>query len=263
MKYTQEMLKDAVAKSYSVCGVMKFLNIKLAGGSHSHITRKIKKLEVDTSHFTGRASNCGPDHKGFKKLRPEDVLIKRQNGRRQSAVILRRALIESGICYICAYCNMGDFWNGKELRLQVNHKNRDWTDDRIENLEFVCPNCHSQTEGWCGNKGGTSIISGAKGSRARRKLKGNISKYRKVKIIKTKKARPQKGKWPSINNLQDMMLKIPATEASKIIGVSSSAIKKKCKGLGIETRPRGYWAKCSSGGIADTMALEAIENNIS
>ena len=259
-KYTQEMLEDAVIKSHSIHGVMRLLDMKLAGGSHTHISRKIKKLGLDTSHFTGKASNCGPNHKGPKKLKPEEVLIKHENGRRQSAVILRRAMIESGIGYVCSCCNISGLWNGKELRLQVNHKNRDWTDDKIDNLEFLCPNCHSQTVGWCGSLGGTSITSCAKRLRDKRKSKN-------IKIVtakQEKKIRPTKGKWPSIDDLKHMLMKMPATEVAKIIGVSSTAIKKKCKVLKIETRSRGFWSKIrSSGGIADTMALEAIENKIS
>lgn len=88
--------------------------------------------------------------------------------RRQSAVRLRRALIESGIKYKCCTCDNEGLWQGKELRLQVNHKNGNWLDNRKENLEFVCPNCHSQTEGWSGNDGGTDITSNAKQFRKRR-----------------------------------------------------------------------------------------------
>lgn len=78
--------------------------------------------------------------------------------RRQHAVKLRRALIESGRDYKCCCCNNSGNWLGKELRLQVNHKNGNWLDNRPENLEFICPNCHSQTEGWSGNKGRTSVV---------------------------------------------------------------------------------------------------------
>lgn len=50
-----------------------------------------------------------------------------------------------------------------------------------------------------------------------------------------------KGSWPSTEDLQRMVLESPVTRVSKIIGVSGSAIKKRCKTLGLETRPRGYW----------------------
>lgn len=33
---------------------------------------------------------------------------------------------------------------GRSLTLDVDHKNNNWLDDRLENLQFLCPNCHSQ-----------------------------------------------------------------------------------------------------------------------
>ena len=65
--------------------------------------------------------------------------------------MLRRALIESGRVYECTECTLGDTWQGKKITLQVNHKNGNWKDNRPENTEFLCPNCHCITENW-GNK---------------------------------------------------------------------------------------------------------------
>ena len=36
---------------------------------------------------------------------------------------------------------------GRSLTLDVDHKNDDWLDDRLENLQFLCPNCYSQKVG--------------------------------------------------------------------------------------------------------------------
>jgi 5-methylcytosine-specific restriction endonuclease McrA len=33
--------------------------------------------------------------------------------------------------------------------LQLHHVNGDGTDDRIDNLQLLCPNCHSQTDSYC------------------------------------------------------------------------------------------------------------------
>ena len=51
---------------------------------------------------------------------------------------------------------------------------RDWLDDRQENLQFICPNCHSQTEGWCGSLGFSEVASNAKYYREIRK-QGRVS----------------------------------------------------------------------------------------
>lgn len=174
-KYTLEILRNSILENHSVAGVLRSLKLKPSGSNHSHITKRIKQFEIDTSHFTGKASNKGSEHKGAcPKLTPDKILILRTRGIRRPAFRLRRALIESGVDYKCNLCGLKDFWNGKELRLQVDHKNRNWLDDRIENLQFLCPNCHSQTEGWGGNKGGTSLISQAKTQRNSRKRKAQL-----------------------------------------------------------------------------------------
>jgi len=39
-----------------------------------------------------------------------------------------------------------DRWLGSELTLEIDHMNGRYSDNRPENLRFLCPNCHSQTE---------------------------------------------------------------------------------------------------------------------
>jgi hypothetical protein len=152
-KYTKEMIECAVKDSVSVAQVLRKLGLKEAGGSHTNISRKIKSFGIDTSHFLGQGANCGENHKGSCKRKPEDILIKRSVGRREHSFRLRRALIETGREYKCELCELGNVWNNKEIRLQVDHINRDWLDDQANNLRFLCPNCHSQTEGYNGSKG--------------------------------------------------------------------------------------------------------------
>lgn len=45
-------------------------------------------------------------------------------------------------------CGIGNEWNGKPLTLQLDHINGDHSDNRLENLRILCPNCHSQTSTW-------------------------------------------------------------------------------------------------------------------
>lgn len=46
-------------------------------------------------------------------------------------------------------CENIGVWNGKKLSLQLDHINGDHSDNRLENLRFLCPNCHTQTETYC------------------------------------------------------------------------------------------------------------------
>ena len=60
--------------------------------------------------------------------------------------LLKENLIENK----CAICGINE-WLGQPIVLQLHHINGDNTDNRIENLQLLCPNCHSQTDNYCGN----------------------------------------------------------------------------------------------------------------
>ena len=46
----------------------------------------------------------------------------------------------------CERCGIEDTWNGKAIVLELDHINGDKTDNSLENLRILCPNCHSQTK---------------------------------------------------------------------------------------------------------------------
>ena len=82
------------------------------------------------------------------KISNEDYFIanKSRNNYHTKNRILANNLIE----YKCACCgNVGE-WNGRPLVLQLDHINGDNCDNRLENLRFLCPNCHSQTDTFAG-----------------------------------------------------------------------------------------------------------------
>jgi hypothetical protein len=169
-KYTKGELEAAAKEAVSIAGVLRKLGLRQAGGTHSHIARKLRAFHIDTSHFLGCGANRGENHRGPNKLPWGCVLVLRGDGPRQKAFRLRRALIESGRPYRCAApgCPVGEAWLGKPIHLHVNHKNGNWLDDRPENLEFLCPNCHSQTPNYCGSKGLSDRTSTARYGRAYR-----------------------------------------------------------------------------------------------
>ena len=47
--------------------------------------------------------------------------------------------------YKCEKCGLSE-WQGEPLICELHHINGDSTDNRIENLIILCPNCHSQTD---------------------------------------------------------------------------------------------------------------------
>jgi predicted RNA-binding Zn-ribbon protein involved in translation (DUF1610 family) len=149
VKYTREALAAAVAASTSVAGVLRYLGVRPTGGSHAHLSRRIKNLGIDTSHFTGHAHNKGQSSP--RRLTWQEILVMRPTGAaRAKPHLLRRALIESGVPYRCAECGLAATWHGRPLTLHVDHIDGRVDDCRPRNVRFLCPNCHSQTATWAG-----------------------------------------------------------------------------------------------------------------
>lgn len=143
IKYTKKILEEAVKNNINVAGVVRSLGLIVSSNWHYYISNRIKYFNINTSHFLGKGSNKYKTSNYKKK--PEDILILRNNDRRQKHYVLKRALIEIGIEYKCNICGIKE-WLDQKLHLDIHHKNGNWLDDRKENLQFLCPNCHSLTD---------------------------------------------------------------------------------------------------------------------
>lgn len=150
-KYTKELLEDVVSSSKSFAEVLRKLGKKWSGGQQQNVKKWIAKYEIDISHFLGQSINKGSINKNRKHW-SEILVLNESLFWREKTFLLKRAMLDCGCEYKCCECGQDGLWRGKKLTLQVNHKNGNWKDNRPENLEFLCPNCHCTTEGWSGRK---------------------------------------------------------------------------------------------------------------
>ncbi|MFJ9434722.1 HNH endonuclease signature motif containing protein [Streptomyces sp. NPDC101490] len=151
-RWTREVLAEAVAASTNMCEVLRRLGVEVVGGQHTHISRRVRAYGIDTSHFRAPSGRGRP-----RRPRTPEVLLVEQTGpraRRVPSERLVRALTESGVPKRCASCGNEAVWRGRPLPLEVDHIDGDWRDNRIGNLRFLCPNCHSTTDTYRGRGSG-------------------------------------------------------------------------------------------------------------
>jgi hypothetical protein len=113
---------------------------------HRFIRQKIVTLGIDTSHFVGQGWLKGSRH-SYTKVPLEEILV--ENSTYTSSASLRRRLVAEGLREPCCDRCGVDMWFGQPLPLALDHINGDHTDNRIENLRILCPNCHAITPTWC------------------------------------------------------------------------------------------------------------------
>ena len=143
--YSEQELYEAVKSSTSIRQVLDKLNIVPAGGNYQTTNRRIQKLGIDTSHFTGEAWNKG------KVIGPKRDIKEyfRENSVVQSFKLKGRLLAEGLKQHKCECCGITE-WNRKPAPLELDHINGNHHDNRLENLRILCPNCHAQTDTYRG-----------------------------------------------------------------------------------------------------------------
>lgn len=144
--YTQEQFIDAVKNSYSYSNVCRIIGIAPKGGNLKTVKNKIMQLKLDASHFTGSRWNKGKTSENTPSIKKKDISeILIENSGWNSGQ-LRQRLIKEGLKeYKCECCGRTE-WLGIPIPLELHHINEIHTDNRLENLLILCPNCHTMTD---------------------------------------------------------------------------------------------------------------------
>lgn len=255
-KFSDEDFIDAVKNSFSKAEIIKKLGLATDGGSYRQFNIRIKKLNIDTNHFTGRGHLKGKTHNWSKKTSLEDLLI--ENSNQVFRTSFKDRLIKEGLLSNnCYQCSINNEWNNKPLVLQTDHINGDPFDHRIENLRLLCPNCHSQTDTFCSKN---SERHKNKPLKIKPIYKQQVAIYKKCglcdkqiyynsiycrscydsnrKLLQSKNHIKTKIIWPDLEFLLERLKTISYVKLGKELGVSDNAIRKHIHKFGSDGRTR-------------------------
>ena len=139
-KISDEKIIEASNRFKSMSSAASSLNLPL-----NTFKRKAKKLGCYNPNQAGKGIN---KNYGGPKKELSDILSGKVKYHSTSS--LKRRLLKEGIKKNkCEECGI-DSWNDKPLSMHLDHVNGNNTDNRIDNLKMLCPNCHSQTSTYAG-----------------------------------------------------------------------------------------------------------------
>lgn len=118
-----------IKESFSYSQVAKKLELAPKGGTYQTIKNYIKMWSIDTKHFTGKGWNAGKTQK--------KVCDYTSTASRRKALIAKRG-------HKCENCKLSE-WQNKQIPIELHHINGDRNNNKEENLQLLCSNCHALT----------------------------------------------------------------------------------------------------------------------
>lgn len=106
---------------------------------YGKVKERMSILNLSSKNLKGKSGIATKNE--ISEIPNEELFTRNAHNRKLVRTrIIRDKLLE----YKCACCGISE-WNGKKLSLELDHINGVNNDNRLENLRFLCPNCHSQT----------------------------------------------------------------------------------------------------------------------
>lgn len=231
IKYTKEVLETAIANSRSWREVCKYAGANQLTGTQSYLKRKAVAFNIDFSHFRHGAVWRGGNDYNVAEKPIEEYLVYGSSIKPQSLknkLIMR--VMKTNKCEMCGMTQ----WLNEDIPIEMHHINHDHADNRLDNLMMLCPNCHAIEQRRHRREFPGYVCERCGGKRSRKNKSGLCYKCSEF---------PEKINWPTDEELRDMVWAAPSVILARNLGVSDSAIYRRCKNKGIPKPPRGYWAK--------------------
>jgi 5-methylcytosine-specific restriction endonuclease McrA len=212
-------LQELLNNSSSIVDVLKKLGYNGYNGNYKTLLKRIKfdnlclkQLRINSKE--ARSKFC--KEKLGKTIPNELVFCK--DSQYNSNKGLKNKLLKLNFNYKCDICKNDGAWNNKPISLQLDHINGISNDNRLENLRFLCPNCHSQTNTFSGKNAKKIYLC--------KLCNQEFPGYGKVCKSCFNSKRKTKIKWPNLNKLLIMCKEMPLTKVALKIGCSDNAIRK-------------------------------------
>lgn len=221
-----EELQCLLNTSSSYAEVIRRLGLVVNGLQHRRLKECIneKKLSIEKMEQNRRQNKSRNGNK-YRKTPIKSILVEGSTFNRSH--LKTRLLSENLLEYKCQRCGNTGEWLGEKLSLHLDHINGINNDNRLENLRFLCPNCHALTETYSG-----------KNCHNREKKKWTCKQCNKdisVGSVHCSSCVFRPKKFGTTKKELEELVKIMSMAAiGRKFGVSCNAIRKRCRKLGIE-----------------------------
>lgn len=129
---------EAINKSYYISDVLRTLELEVIKPNYLWLRSKIKELNADISHFLSYKSIITKT----AEIKLDEILI--ENSTYLNTSRLKMKLYKANLLQkICSICGITE-WCDEPISLHLDHINGIPSDNRLENLRILCPNCHWQ-----------------------------------------------------------------------------------------------------------------------
>lgn len=144
---SDDEFKNRVKNSATMSELLRTFGLENKGNNFLTCKKRITELHIDSSHFLNWTQSSLLTRtmtlENFLNIIENDKKIDRN---RVKKYILRFSLID----YKCSECGILPLWKNKKLSLHLEHKDGNPINNKLSNLCFLCPNCHSQTDTYAG-----------------------------------------------------------------------------------------------------------------
>ena len=153
--FSKEELSSFVQESKSYRAVAEKIGYASNGGSGVKAVKEmIDFYHFNTEHFTGQGWNKNQtkatDSRILSREKYDLKTVFSENSPVTQKVLRGYVRRHDVLDYICSSCGCDGTWLNGTIALEIHHKNGNNKDNRVENLEYLCPNCHALTETYRG-----------------------------------------------------------------------------------------------------------------